>query len=87
MDKRKNAGNSFEKDFFKLLNNRIYGKAMENLRKRINVRLVNNNKDSTKYTRKPSFISQKKFSKTFVAIYETKPVLTLNKPIYVGFQI
>ena len=36
---------------------------------------------------KPSFVSQKIFSKNFVAIRETKPVLTLNKPIYVGFSI
>ena len=40
--KRKNAANSFEKDFFKLINNSNFSKTMENLRKRINVRLVNN---------------------------------------------
>ena len=42
--KRKNATNDFEKDFFKLMINSIYDKAMENLRKRINVRLANNEK-------------------------------------------
>ena len=43
-EKRKNAANDFEKDFFKLMINSVYGKTMENLRKRINVRFVNNKK-------------------------------------------
>ena len=43
-EERTNAANSFEKDFFKLMINSVYGKTMENLRKRINVRLVNNKK-------------------------------------------
>ena len=60
---------------------------MENLRKRISVKLVNNAKDYVKCIRKPSFVSQKIFSKHFVAIHEIKPVLTLNKPISVGFSI
>ena len=45
-EKRMNAANDFEKDFFKLMINSVYGKTMENLRKRINVRLVNNAKDT-----------------------------------------
>ena len=60
---------------------------MENLRKRINVRLVNNAEDYKKYVSKPSFVSQNIFSKNFVVIHEIKSVLTLNKPIYVGFSI
>ena len=43
-EKRKNTTNDFEKDFFNLMINSVYGKTMENLRKRINVRLVNNEK-------------------------------------------
>ena len=85
-DKRKNAGNSFEKDFFKLMNNSIFGKTMENLRKRISIKLVNNAKGYVKCISKPSFVSRI-FNKKFVAIHEIKPVLTLNKPIYVGFRI
>ena len=44
-EKRKNAANDFKKDFFKLMINSIYGKTIENLRKRINIRLVNNEKE------------------------------------------
>ena len=50
-EKRKNATTDFEKDFFKLIINSVYGKTIENLRKRINVRLVNNAKDFLKYTK------------------------------------
>ena len=60
---------------------------MENLRKKISVKLVKNAKDYVKCVSRPSFVSQKIFSKKFVAINKIKPVLTLNKPIYVGFSI
>ena len=58
-------------------------KAIENLRKRINVRLLNNEKDFLKYTRKPTYITHKIFGEDYSAIHEIKPVLILNKPIYV----
>ena len=67
--------------------NSVYGKTMENLRKRINVRLVNNEKDFLKYTSKPTHITHKIFDKNYAAIHEIKPVLTLKKPIYVGFSV
>ena len=85
-DKRKSAANSFEKKYFKLMNNSVFGKTMENLRKAMSVKLVNNAKGYVRSVSKPSFVSQKIFSKNFVAIHEIKPVLTLNKPIYVGFS-
>ena len=44
-------------------------------------------KDYKKYVSKPSFVSQKVFSKNFVAIHEIKPVITFYKPIYVGLSI
>ena len=69
------------------MNDSVYGKAMDNLRKRVKVRLVNNAKDYKKYVSKPSFVSQKIFRKNFVAIHEIKPVLTLDEPIYMGFSI
>ena len=58
---------------------------MEKLRKRINVRLVNNEKDFSKYTSKPTYITHKIFGEDYAAIYEIKPVLILSKPIYFGF--
>ena len=86
-DKRKNAANSFEKNYFKLMNNSVFGKTMENLRKRVRAKLVNNAKVYVKCISKPIFVSQKIFSKNCVAIHEINPVLTLNKRIYVGFSI
>ena len=73
--------------FFKLMNSSVFDKKMGNLRKRMNVRSIDNAKDCIRYISKPSFVSQKIFSKNFVVIYEIKPVLTLNKLIYVGFSI
>ena len=49
--------------------------------------MINNAKDYVKCISKPSFVSQKIFSKNVVAIHEVKQVLTLNEPIYVGFSI
>ena len=86
-EKRTNAANSFEKDFFKLMINSVYGKTMENLRKIINVRLVNNEKDFLKDTSRPIHITHKIFDKSYAAIHEIKPVLTLSKPIDVGFTV
>ena len=65
--------------------NSVYGKTVQNLQKIISVRVVNNEKDFLKHVSKPTFISTKIFDKNYAAFYEIKPVLTLNKPIYVGF--
>ena len=67
--------------------NSVYGKRIKNLRKRIKVRLVNNERDFLKYTRRLTHVTDKIFEKNFAGIYEIKPVLTLNKPIYVGFTV
>ena len=66
------------------MNNSVYGKTIENLRERINVRLVNNAKDYKKYVSKPSFVLQNIFRKKF---HEIKSVSKLDKPIYAGFSI
>ena len=49
--------------------------------------MVNNAKNYKKYVSKPSFVSQKMFSENFVAIHDIKPILRVDKPIYVGFSI
>ena len=85
-ENRMNAANDFEKDFFKLMINSVHGKTMQNLRKRINARLANN-ADFFKCTSTPTYITHKMFGKDFAAIHEIKPVLILNKPIYVGFTV
>lgn len=86
-EKRKLAKNDFEKDFFKLMNNSVFGKTMENLRKRQDVRLITNEEAFIKWVSKPSFISSKKFTDNLIAIHKIKEVLTLNKPAYVGMCI
>ena len=67
--------------------NSIQGKTMINLRKRINVRIVNNEKDFFKKTSRRTHITQKIFDKNYATIHEVKPVLKLKKPIYVGFTV
>ena len=67
--------------------NSLYGKTIESLRKGINVRLVNNEKDVLKYTRRPTHVINQIFAQSYGAIHEIKPVLTLHKPIYVGFTV
>ena len=85
--KRMKATNMHEKDYFKLMVNFVYGKSIENLRKRINVKLVNNKENYLEYTSQPTFVSQKIFDKNIVAIHRVKPVLLLNKTIYIGFSV
>ena len=86
-EKRKNAKNTFEKDFFKLMNNSVFGKTMENLRKRVDVRLVTDNKKFIKLTSKPTYVSSKIFNENLVAVHKIKETLTLNRPAYVGMCI
>ena len=83
--KRQDSTDEFNKGLYKLVNNCIYGKSIENQRKRINVKLINDKKVYQKCINKPNFISQKIFDKNFVAVHCSKTVLTLKKPIYVGF--
>ena len=86
-NKRKNAKNDFEKDFFKLMNNSVFGKTMENLRKRVDVRLVTDEKKLLKLTSKPTYVTSKIFNENLVAVHKIKETLTLNRPAYVGMCI
>ena len=85
--KRMNATKDFENYFSKLMINSVYGKTVENLRKRINVRLVNNEKDFLKYTSRPTYITHKSFGKDYASIHEIKLISVLNKPTYIGFTL
>ena len=69
------------------MKNAAYGKTIENLRNRIDVKLVNNKKDYLKWTSKPSYMSRKVFDNDLVAIRKSKVTLTLTKPAYIGICI
>ena len=75
-EERKNANSYYEKNFFKLMINSVLRK---NLRKRVNVKLINNAKDYVKSASRPTFVFQKIFSKNLVAIHKIKPILLLKK--------
>ena len=60
---------------------------MENMRKRIKIRIKTNEKDSLKYISRPTYIGHKKFGENLVVIHEKKELLTLNKPVYVGCTV
>ena len=87
---RAKASNDFEKDFFKLMNNSVFGKTMENLRKRQRVSIVQPRTHPKKYkklTSDPSFKSRKIFSENLVAIHRRKVEVMLNRPTYVGMCV
>ena len=86
-EKPKHAKNPFGKDFFKLMNNSVFGKTMENLRKRVNVKLVTDEKKLVKLSSKPTYISSKIFNEDLTTVYKIKETLTLNRPAYVGMCI
>ena len=85
--KRTQAKNSFEKDFFKLMNNSVFGKTMENIRKRVDVRLITDEKKLLKMVSKPTYVNSKIFNENLVAVHKIKETITLNRPAYVGMCI
>ena len=71
------------KALYKLMNNGVYGKTMENLRNRIDIKLVSNKKGHLKWASKPSYMSHKIFDNDLVAICKNKVTLTLHKRAYI----
>ena len=84
---RKKAKNDFEKDFFKLMNNAVFRKPMENVRKHRDIKLVTTDKRRNKLASKPNYHVIKCFSENLVAIEMRKTKVKMNKPIYVGMTI
>ena len=84
---RRKAKNSFEKDFFKLMNNSVFGKMMENIINRVDVKLLNNEKSTQKLAAKPNFEHLTIFDENLVAIHMKRIKLLFNKPVYCGMAI
>ena len=86
-DLRKLSTSSFEKDFFKLMNNSVFGKTIENIRKRQNVKIVDNRKLANKLSSKPNFERVTIFDENLIACHMKKTEVYFNKPIFVGQAI
>ena len=84
---RTKAKNDFEKDFFKLMNNSVFGKTMENIEKRVNVKLVTEREKAMKLSSDPNFESFTIFDENLIAIHMKREKLFYNKPIYLGMCI
>ena len=80
------AANEFEKDFFKM-NNSVFGKTMENIRNRVDIKLVNNKKQAERLSAKPNFNHCNIFSENLVAIHTKKTELKFDKLVYLGISI
>ena len=84
---RAGAKSDFEKDFFKLMNNSVFGKTMENIRNRVDISLVNSEKKAKKLAVKANFKHCTIFSEHLCAIDMKKKNLAFNKPVYLGMCI
>ena len=86
-ERRKKAKNDFEKDFFKLMNNVVYGKTMENIRKHKDIKLVTNEKAYLRMVMKPNFKSGVLFGENLMGCEMGKIKVVMNKPVYLGQAI
>ena len=86
-DLRTKGTTDFEKDFYKIMNNTVFGKTMENVRNRINVKLVTNEKALNKLVKKSNYKGVNTFHENLVAVHMEKSTVKLHKPIYLGMSI
>ena len=84
---RTEAKNDFEKDFFKLMNNAVFGKTMENVRKHRDIKLVTTDKRRNQLVSEPNYHTKKYFSENLLAIEMKKTKVKMNKPVYLGMSI
>ena len=84
---REKAKNDFEKDFFKLMNNDVFGKTMENVKKQSDIKLVTTNKRRNQLVSEPNYHTTKWFSEKLLEIEMKKTKVKMNKPIYLGLSI
>ena len=84
---RKEAKSEFEKDFFKLMNNSVFGKMMENVRKHRDIKLVTTEKRRIKIASEPNYHTTKQFSENLLAIEMKKARVKMNKPLQLGMSI
>lgn len=81
---RKKAANDFEKDFFKLLNNAVFGKTMESMRKRIKMELVSSDRRLQKLINQSTFKHCTTYNETLNAVALENKIIDFCKPIYIG---
>ena len=84
---RNEAKNEFEKDFFKLMNNSVFEKAMENVRKDRDIKLVTTEEKRIKLVSEPNYHTTKQFSENFLAVEMKKTKVKTNQPVYLGVSI
>ena len=84
---RTEASSEFEKDFFKLMNNSVFGKTMENIRNRVDIRLRTGDKSAEKLVSKPNYERTTIFTEDLLAVHMKKTELVFNKPVYLGMSI
>ncbi|XP_053406097.1 uncharacterized protein LOC128559090 [Mercenaria mercenaria] len=84
---RQKAKTTFEKNFYKLLNNSVFGKTMENLRKHRSVELVHTETRLKKVSAKPTYKTHRIFSEDLVGVELNRMKVMLNKPIYIGMTV